>query len=256
MKNKYFIIPKKKEEKMENVEFLYPLQGFCVGFLKEFSIEEITEEDYIYVNRILDTEGILALKKILDSNKIKGIVFEDLGIVELLKDKKIKKIFYATHATCSKFTAQTYLKYVDYVILSLDITQEEIKEIIEYLPNSIGLFTYGLMPLMYSRRTLIKNYEVHYNLEETNDLWIEEPNTKEQFYLIQNEYGTVIYDSKKYDGRELLNLEGVAFHLLNLQWDNYEKIQDFLKSFETEKSLENWDGFLHQKTIYRLPPKG
>ena len=77
--------------------FAYPLKGFCVGMPNTFLIEEIPSDGYLFINRILDNESIDKLNDILNNIKIKGIIFDDLGVLELIKNKDIEKILYLSH---------------------------------------------------------------------------------------------------------------------------------------------------------------
>ena len=91
MRSKYFVIPNnKKYKKVSEVNFLFPLKGFNVGKPWLFTIDELPIDSYIYINRLLDEEGVTKLDSILANNidKIKGIFFEDLGVLELIKEKK------------------------------------------------------------------------------------------------------------------------------------------------------------------------
>lgn len=257
MKNNFLIIPDKiYEKKSPNVSFLFPLKGLCVGFKKVYELKDIKEGSYVYINRILDTEGILYFKSILPKMKhIKGIVFEDLGIIEILKKENasFELILYATHACCSLYTTNAYLDYVDSVVLSLDITKEETEIILAHATKKVCLYTYGPICYMYSRRTLLKNYQEHFGLEKEPVNTFYETNTKSKFVLIENEYGTVCYDELKIDGRVFLNHENVYFHLINLDWDEINSLDSWLEDFVNDSELENvFSGFLDQKTIYRL----
>jgi len=260
MKNNYLIIPGENiVKKSPNVDFLFPLKGFCVGFKKEYELKEIPENAFIYINRVLDTEGILQFKELLPNlTKIKGIVFEDLGVLELLIEENTSflRILYATHANCSVDTINTYLDFVDSVVISPDITKEEIEVILEHAKKKVCLTTYGPIPYMYSRRTLLKNYQDHFDLKEQKELSLEETGTKKKFVFFENPYGTVCFDEKKFDGRFFLNHENVFYHLINLDWDTIEDFDFWLEEFENKKELsQTFDGFLNQKTIYRLPPR-
>lgn len=257
MKNKYLIIPNKRiKKKAPNYDFLFPLKGYCVGFINEYPIEDIEENSYVYINRILYTKDIEKLEKELEKKKIKGIVFEDLGILEITKNKNIESILYATHAICSLNTVNALLKYVDTVVLSLDITKEEMINIINKATRPVSLYTYGPIPYMYSRRTLLKNYQKFQNKELKSQEILEEEATNKIFKMIENEYGTVCFDKLKYDGRVLLNEKKVKYHILNLDWENIDNIDDWLEEFNQNiKKEDTIEGFLNQKTIYRLPPR-
>ena len=258
MKNKYFILSgENKLEKVEGVHFLFPLKSYCVGVKKEYDIEEIPEDSYLYVNRILDEKSIENLKSQLEviEQKCKGIIFEDLGVLELLNEENspLEKIFFASHMVCSSKTALSFLKESDYIVLSPDITLEENEQILQQ-SNQIGVFVYGHLPFMYSRRTLLKNYAKNFDLEEEQSLSIEENISQKRFFAVENEYGTVIYDSRVYDGRELLGK--ASFYILSLEFEQVESLSSFINDFENRKEIEDsTTGFLHQKTIYKLPPK-
>ena len=103
MKNNQIIITINREEdrsyyqKLGINNFAYPLEGFCVGMPNTFSIANISSDGYLFVNRILDNKGIDDLKIIFNKAKVKGIIFDDLGVLELVKDLKIEKILYLSH---------------------------------------------------------------------------------------------------------------------------------------------------------------
>ena len=85
MKNNYLllvtnnsIVSKLKGE--SNITFLFPIEDFTVGFENTFKINEIDiDHAYIFVNRLLDKEGIENFKSLIKNlpSNIKGIVFDD-----------------------------------------------------------------------------------------------------------------------------------------------------------------------------------
>ena len=261
MKNKFLIIPGMRAlEKVSDCDFLFPLQGFCVGMDRTFSLESIPDRSYIYVNRLLDSRGIEEFTRLLPlfSKKVKGIVFEDLGILNVLKEHSIavETIFYGTHGVCSSYTANSLLCDVDTVILSNDITKEEIDEILGRVIKKVGLYIFGHLPYMYSRRTLLTNYSKHFSLEEKKQRIIKEKVSKKEFLVVEDEFGTVVYDPLVFDGRVLLNKE-VSYFLVDLRFEHVSSIKQFMQDFLAGNTIPNTaDGFLYRKTIYRLPPKG
>ena len=154
---------------------------------------------------------------------------------------------------CSLPTSKAFLKEADYVFLATDITLEENEKILKNSP-CCGVYVYGHLPFMYSRRTLLKNYANNFDLKEEDHLLIEENISSKRFFAVENEYGTVLYDSRVYDGRELLGK--ASFYLISLEFEKVKSISDFIEDFEALKKFEDTTtGFLHQKTIYKLPPK-
>lgn len=260
MKNNFLVIKgNNKIKKVPGVNFLFPLQGFCIGFIKEYSLEEIPSGEYLYINRLLNCEEIKKLKEMLPQieSHCKGIVFEDLGVLGILTEKhsQLEKILYASHAVCSSVTANAFLNEVDTLILSPDITEAEIKEIIKKCSKPVGIHLYGNLPYMYSRRTLLTNYQTHFNLAKKQISLINESIKKQAFLCVENEYGTVLYDPKPCDAKSLLGIPNVSYYYINLEFtdinDDEITIDEFLKTTVPNST----SGFLNKKTIYRLPPK-
>ena len=196
-------------------KYVFPLKGFCVGIPNTFLISEIPCDGYIFINRILDNKGIDDLREILHNmpENIKGIIFDDLGIMELIKDLDIEKILYLNHFNTNSKSVNIYLDMVDSVILSTDITKEEIEAIIKNAKKGITLFTLGYTGVMYSRRLLIDNYSKFYNIEKENPLVID--NTCNKFIVYENDYGPYFYHNKIFNGLELMELDA-KYYFVNI----------------------------------------
>jgi len=255
MKSKILLV----QREGATVSFLFPLKDFCVGILNEYSLEEIPEKSIVYLNRLLDDEAIVSFERLLPQieKRASAIVFEDLGILEVLQEhhSSLKTILMASHAVVSSFTANAYLEYVDALILSPDITKDETIEIASKVSKPLGIFGYGHLPYMYSRRTLLTNYEEQFQLERENTLMITEPIHDVSFLGVENKYGTVFYDEHAYDARVLLDETSIDFYFLNLEFTDDDP-NHFVSDFFEGKSLEKTTtAFLNKATIYRLPPK-
>ena len=240
-------INKLKELGMTN--YVFPLKNFCVGIPNTFLVSEIKEEAFIFINRILDNDGIDELKKVLNNlpRNIKGIIFDDLGILQIIKDLNIEKILYLSHFNCNSESVNIYLDLVDSVILSTDITEDEIKRIINNAKKGVTLFTFGYVGVMYSRRLLIDNYSKYYNLSKENPLVIE--NTDHKFLVYENEYGTYFYHNNIFDGRKLFDLNA-KYYFINSTFLSIDDIENIIKG--NNIALNNDEGFLNKETIYKL----
>lgn len=251
-----------KAKKVGISTFLFPVKGYSVGFKKTYDIFDVHENAFLYINRNLTNEDIDNLKIILKNlpNNIKGIVFEDLGLINVLKDTNLIKIYDSRHLNCSYSSVNTMLKYVDSVILSTDLTENEMKVIIENVSKKISLYTFGLNRIMYSRRTLLTNYAKEYNLEKEEEKNVLEKVTKQKFKVIENEFGTVFYPEKFYDGLRLFNY-GAAYYVVNMAYLGEEDQDKLLINFENGNySVEGINAntssyFLDEETYYKLPPK-
>ena len=233
--------------KYENIEFLYPLKSFCVGYELEFDISEI--DGYILVNRLLTNKELEKLRTILLNSKVKGIVFDDLGVIEIVKDLNIVKILLLSHIANNYNSINYYLDYVDSVVISNDITEEEIKEILQSSKKELVLNVFGLNMLMYSRRHLLSNYAIHHklNCEKKIDAFINE----KYFVIYENEFGTTFYAKKYYNGLRLLNSKNVLYYWYNPVFLEKDKILQVVLA-DNITNIENDSGFLEQKTIYKL----
>ena len=242
------LIDKLKDNGIRN--FVYPLSFFCVGIPNTFDIKDIKEDNsYLYVNRVLDTKSIDELDKILHKLpvNIKGIIFDDIGLIEVLTDVNIKKILYLTHFNTNYESINIYFDYVDDIIVSTDITEKEIDEIISKVNKKISLFTFGLVPSMYSRRYLNTSYDKHYGLdiENNKELYIE----NEKFISIENEYGTVIYHYPYFNGLRLFNKDANYYFFFPILLSE-DKILEL--SNNNVDNIDNDQGFLDKKTIYKI----
>ncbi len=242
------LIDKLKDNGIKNC--VYPLSFFCVGIPKTFDVSDMKEENsYIYVNRVLDTKAIDELDIILHKlpSNIKGIIFDDIGLIEVLKDVNIQKILYLTHFNTNYESINIWFDYVDDIIVSTDITENEIDEIIAKAKKKISLFTFGLVPGMYSRRYLNTSYDKHYGLKEEKekDLYIE----NEKFISIENDYGTVIYHYPYYNALRLLKKDVHYHFFFPILLDDNEVLE---LSNNNISNIKYDEGFLDKKTIYKI----
>ncbi len=251
MQNKLVIIQNNLDiEKLKVLginKFLYPLEFFSVGFNKYFKLNEINEENsYLYINRLFESKDLDLLKKELTAlpQNIKGIVFDDLGVLEIIKDLNIEKILFNNHFATNYNSINAYLNYVDTVIISPDLTLEETNEILKKAIKPVGIFGYGKLNISYSRRMLNSNYSSFHNIEK--ERVIDLKNTDYNFLSVESSEGTVIYDNNTFNGLHEKyedNLSYVVINLFNME------VEEFI--VDLEKESEN-TGFLYNKTIYKL----
>lgn len=230
-----------------NVTLVYPLKSFCVGFTDYFDILEI--DDYVLVNRILDDNDLDKLESILNSSNIKGIVFDDLGIIDIVANLDITKILLLDHLATNTKSINYYLEYVDSVIVSNDLTEEEIRNIVANVSKPLVINVFGLKTLMYSRRLLLSNYEMYHNLKEERivDASIED----KYFKIVENDYGTLFYAKNYYNALCLLDLDNVLFFWYNpIFLDNEKIIKLVLDNDITDINSELL--FLDKKTYYKV----
>lgn len=251
------IIDDLKKVGIEN--FLFPLKGFTVGFPNAVEFIDIPDNSYILINRILDCKSLDLLKELLIQNKkIKGIVYDDFGVLHLINELNldVEKICYQNHFATNYKSINENLEYSDSVVVSTDITKNEIVEIQENVNKEIVLFAFGLVQAMYSRRTLLHNFYEEFSLEENDVASIYENVSDNNFLMVQNEYGTVGYQKKYFNGFELFdNTMNVKYYLVNPLFLNKKEQLELVNCIKNKKFDMNIDfdyGFLNKETIYKL----
>ena len=239
MQNKYLLLVTNKTivsklEKESNITFLFPIKDFTVGFPNSFLIDEIyIENAYIFVNRLLDDEGIEKFKVFINNlpKNIKGIVFDDIGILQVLKDtpNNLDKILFLNHFNCNYLSVNTYLDFADSVVVGTDITDQELEEILDRAKKPVVVYTFGYISIMYSRRKLLSNYNHYFKKnvpmisELTNDL-------KQEFKMVENEYGTVVYPNKPFNGLKYRKYNNVLYFLVNTLFLEDNEVINIIKS--------------------------
>ncbi len=235
-------------DKLKSVDinkFLYPLKFFSIGFNKYYDLNEVKEENsYIYINKMMSNNDLDNLAKVLTKlpSNIKGIVFDDLGIIEIVKNLNVEKILFSSHFNLNSKSVDAMLEYVDTVIISPDLTTEETNHIISECKNRVGIYGYGYLPVTYSKRKLNTNYADYHDLNYNSKLKLK--NTDFDFISIENEDGTIFYYDKVFNGLNIDYKEKPKYVLVNLF--NIE-----VNAFFNNKYNE-YKGFLENETIYKL----
>ena len=235
--------------------FLFGLSDYCVGY-NTYTLEDIKNVEvsnkYLLINRVLDCKAIDELKVILkDISGIKGIVFEDIGLVNVLKDYDVEKILFQNHFGTNKESINFWLDRVDSVFVSNEITYEEIDYICKNVKKDVVLHLYGYNQVMYSRRLLLSNWSDRFNIEKKSTNVISDISSGIKFRVMENEYGTVMYSQNIFNGSRLLGLDNVKYYYVNTTMIDHDVIMDFLSNKEHSSEDED-NGFLDRETIYKL----
>lgn len=231
--------------------FLFAIEDFSIGY-KTFKLDEIPEYAYILINRVLDCGGVDNIKKIKDKLlKFKGIIFEDLAIYNMFKDSDIELIWHQNHFATNYESINYYVTHGCLsAIISNELTESEILEILDKEKKPLVLNILGKNQIMYSRRTLLSNFNKHNNLGELNNMTLDTKGNKENFEASENKYGTIITSDEYFNYVPLMNKvnDDLVLYYLILNKDlSVENIKDIING----ASFGN-DGFLNKKTVYRM----
>ena len=235
--------------------FLFGLSNYCVGY-NTYTLDDIKNVEvsnkYLLINRVLDCKAIDELKVILkDISGIKGIVFEDIGLVNVLNDFEGEKILFQNHFGTNKDSINFWLDRVDSVFVSNEITYDEIDYICKNVKKDVVLHLYGYNQVMFSRRLLLSNWSERFNIEKKSTNVISDISSGIKFRAMENEYGTVMYSQNVFNGSRLLGLDNVKYYYVNTTMVDHDVIMDFLTNKEHSDDSED-NGFLDRETIYKL----
>lgn len=241
-------------KKLGITNFLFPLKDYSVGY-KDFSFDEIKDikgNIYILTNRLLEDEDIDNFLNMDIPKNVKGFVVEDIGLYYVLKNKGYELINFQNHLNNNYETINIMLNDFDSLVISTDITLEEISIILDKTTKPLILNTFGKPMIMYSRRRLITNYMRYYGRDSKDKLSINENIFHKHFDLVENKYGTAIFNHEFTDYRgvlEKLDDNKIKYYLIDT---NFISASDMKKVINNEKIDNTSDGFLYKKTIYKV----
>ena len=242
-------ITKYKEIGVPN--FLFAVKDLSVGYT-EFSLSDIPTDSYLLINRVFDTEGINLVKDNLETiKKYKGVIFEDLGVFNLLKDSGIELIWFQNHYVTNIESLNYYLTHgCTSAVISNEITSEEIKYLVDNSKSPLVLNIFGKNQIMYSRRTLVSNFNKHFNLDTRDHAILNEPVSHNEFLIKESKYGAVVFNNTYFNYIKLANELDDSKILYYLVF-NLDKKPEEIEEILNGKEIGD-DGFLNRKTVYRL----
>ena len=286
---KYVIIPNSKDDieiyknKGANT-FIFGLKGYSINY-PELSLEEIkslskTVDLFISINKNLFNNELDDIKLILielSKLPIKGILYYDLGLLNLVLENKIDidLIWHQTHMVTNYNTCNYYYdKGVKYGFLANEITLEEILEIKEKTNMKLMVEVFGYPIMSHSRRSLLSNYFKSIKKEKENRTYHLED--RENNYLLkETENGASILYGKLINGtKPLFDLikNKIDYGILDMQevdistslkvLDTYQYIHDNIDDITAKEKEEIIDSmnkligdstnFFYKKTIYKV----
>ena len=143
---------------------------------KNFTLEELTEgikfahnrgkRVYLTLNIIAHNEDLTGLPEYVSKLKnlcLDGVIISDPGILSIVKDIiPDMEIHLSTQANTTNYVTANfwYQQGIRRIILARELSLEEIKEIIEKVPDDMKIetFVHGAMCISYSGRCLLSNY--------------------------------------------------------------------------------------------------
>ena len=264
--------------------FIVGLEDYSINY-PSCSIDKIKElsKDYklfIAVNKnIFNSEIPDLLNKLKELSKLNilGILFYDLGVLNLVIDNKVDLdlVWHQTHMVTNYNTCNYYLeKGCKYAFLANEITLDEILEIKKKSNIKLLVNVFGYPIASHSRRMLLSNYFKSINenkndrtyvlTEHNNKLLIKESKdgasilsgyitngTKPLFSLIENGIDYCVLDTQGIDKSLCLEVidkyNYIKEHINNISDLEKEEIIKEMNSLIGEST-----NFFYKKTIYKV----
>lgn len=231
--------------------------------LKEIIAEIHDNNQKVYVNarKIIheqDIENVIEILKKLEDLKVDYYFYGDVAFYEIAEKLSIKhKIIYQVNTYMTNALDVEIMLWENHsVVVSTEISFEEINYIVKNIQKPLYLHAFGYYPIFHSRRELITNYQKYRGLNPniTNEYDVVEELRESHYPIEQNENGMVVY----IDGVYYLSHEIKQFNEYNkeiiyiltskfIDLEIYKKVLDFYISIE--KGNEEYQMFENLKLI-------
>lgn len=192
----------------DHTDILYTVQDL-EGLIKKLQNSE--QKVYAWLNRFFFDDEIDAFKQVLvdlHDIGIDGIVYMDLGISKLLDELEIEieRIYLSDPSITNSKDYEIIQNFNDKVMLSRELTLDELLEIGQLNPQSAMVSIYGHQLMSISRRPLLSSYGEFVDLEVSRHkiYRLKEKNRQDPYYLFEDDTSTSIFD-----GRVLVDFEGL-----------------------------------------------
>ena len=284
--NKICLLPKNEEELNLNVDaFIIGIKNYNVLNTLEIEIEKLdnylnNRNIYISINKLFhnnELEKLNNLLKILENKKIKGVIFDDVSIYQLVKENNynINLIWGNIHQVTSyKSINEWYNLGVKMAITSPDITLNEILEIKNNTKSQLFVPIYGKFEIFSSNRFLVKSYfdYINKNKNKNDNLYfIDNKLINQKYPIYEDTNGTRIINGSTMNGLEeyiLLLKNDIEYVIINSFLienikevvNNFKKVREMFENDKIDmdkveqlsKELGNDKVFLNKETIYKV----
>ena len=243
---------------------ILPIESLSSGFDVYFSLEDIrniinltSKEVCVMINKIIHNDDLDFLKHTLiklNKMNVSKIFFYDLAVMNMCRKLNINKsmVVFQEHLNASLYSNNFYKdRGIEYSVITNDITFEEINEIGKH--NKLMLMGFGYLPIFNSRRHLVSNYLYHIGEDKSDSIYSIRHND-DKYPVLEEDEGTTIYTREAINlinDIDNLNVDYIILNAFNI--DNQEFMSILNKYINDIKSKkEEYTGFLHRRSVYRL----
>ncbi|RRC92134.1 U32 family peptidase [Erysipelotrichaceae bacterium OH741_COT-311] len=173
---------------------------------------------YVLINRMIEEPDLMLLESYLKTLKtmgVDGIYYNDLAVLHLARKLEMLHLlsFNPDTLMTNKYDVNFYLQQgTNSVVISKEITLEEIIEILDYNPGKCDYIIHGRLNLSYTKRPFIKNYLKHidsnYGVVYNQRYDLIESTRQGSMPAIENEHGTSVFTEFTLAGfKEMLQMK-------------------------------------------------
>ena len=263
----------------------YAPYSFTIEEMKVMVCEYPNCYFYVTVNALYDQHQIVDIEdylKELNIIGVHGILFQDLGILQIVKENQYSfDMMYSpetlnTNANTLKTLNQ---QGVNSAVVSKVIPLEEQLLILKETGMPLMIHGHGVEYIAASKRKLLSNYKeassLEFNLKKQNALTIQAKNSESVFQVYEDDMGTHIFSQTRLYTLDLLNQihDFDYLYIETLMMNDQEAIEvasiysDALKSYQEGTYNQNVKeymkllnqlntpldrGFLFDQTVYKL----
>lgn len=252
-------------EKLNIDGYIIGLEGYSVYTSYDLDIdsiekisEKITKELYISINKPLYTNEIEELKSILkrlSKLNIKGIMFDDIGIINISNNLNLiwNQMHHVTNSNTINFWSKQGIKGS---VLSTELTLEDFINIKKNTNTDIFVYIYGYLPMFESSRESLTNYFKYINKNMKDNLYYLYESERDKYYPIYEKYNNTYVLEDLIDGIEELKTiknNNIDYIILNGLLHDNDSFIDIVSSYINEDNRKsNNKGFLYKETIYKV----
>ena len=233
--------------------------------LNELLMYKDTIKVSLKVNRLFhedEIEKLIETLKQIKLEKVKFILYSDLGLLDVFEELNIsnKAVYDAYTYTTNKMDVLEYSKYNEYVVVSNQISVDELKDLTNQINKNVIIYGFGKSVVFYSKRPLLTNYFKYRDLGLNpfdKDYNLKEEFREELYHIYEDIHGAYVYESKHYylmsELKELNNVDYVIINSATLNATTYKKVVDsYLNMSEVDLVNTNillYKGIMESKSV-------
>lgn len=236
-------------------------------------INKSNKKTFLAVNKLMNNKDLILLKsylKLASKTSIAGLLFDDPAVYQLCSNMSlnIPLIHFSSHLITNYKTANFWLKKgISGVLLSTEITLDEILSIKSKTSTPLLMYGYGYLPMFVSHRKLITSYLKYLKLPISKKQYtIKEPISKRQFNIYENNSDTIILSDYFINTYSLLpklydQIDYLLLSSLGVESNKFIEVANYFSNTYAKTTndkiiklspIKPNDGFLFTKTIYKV----